>query len=192
TVALAQCVTDWRNARWIDHTVEELLRQRIYGQGLGYEDVNDHEQLRTDPLLAVACEKLDPLGEQRVNRSQTGIALAAPSTLNRLELSNNKHTRYHKIEHEPAKVEACVLQLGVCCVPKEACEIVLDLDAMGHLLHGQQEGAHFNRYYEGYVVVRAKLEWLCGQSWKACASKVGKLMGTRFWDCLRNQVSHAL
>lgn len=150
TVALARCFTDWRNARWIDHTVEELLRQRIYGQGLGYEDVNDHEQLRTDPLLAVACEKLDPLGEQRLHRSQAGVALAAPSTLNRLELSNNKHTRYHKIEHDPAKVEACVLQLGVCCVPKEACEIVLDLDAMGHLLHGQQEGAHFNGYYEGY------------------------------------------
>ena len=70
--------------------------------------------------------------------------------MNRLELSNNKQTRYHKLEHDPARVEALVLKLGVRCVPKEAEEIVLDLDAMGHVLYGQQEGAHFNRYYDEY------------------------------------------
>jgi hypothetical protein len=147
---LAQCFRDRRDARWVEHALDGLLRQRLFGEALGYEDVNDHDLLRRDPLLAVACEKRDPLGQDRVRRGEAGRALAGASTLNRLELSNNKQTRYHKLEHDPARVEALVLKLGVRCVPKEAEEIVLDLDAMGHVLHGQQEGAHFNRYYDDY------------------------------------------
>ena len=147
---LAQCFADRRDARWTDHALPGLLRQRLFAEALGYEDLNDHDLLRRDPLLAVAGEKRDPLGEDRVHRAEAGIALAGAATLNRLELSNNKQTRYHKLEHDPARVEALVLKLGVRCVPKEAEEIVLDLDAMGHVLHGQQEGAHFNRYYDNY------------------------------------------
>ena len=150
TAELAQCFDDGRNPLWVDHFVEELLRQRIFGTGLGYEDLNDHQRLRLDPLLAVACGKTDPLGEQRVLPHHRGIALAAPSTLNRLELSNNKNTRCHKIPHDPAKVEACLLKMGVRCLPKHAREIVVDLDAMGHRLHGFQEGRHFNAYYDDY------------------------------------------
>src|SRR5271157_6079529 len=129
---LAPCFEDARNPRWVDHSVEELLRQRIFGEALGYEDLNDHQRLRLDPLLAVACGKTDPLGEDRVLPQFRGIALAAPSTLNRLELSNNKDTRCHKLPHNPAKVEACLLKMGVRCLPKRAKEIVVDLDAMGH------------------------------------------------------------
>jgi hypothetical protein len=147
---LAQCFRDRRDARWVEHALEELLRQRLFGEALGYEDLNDHAWLRRDPLLAVACEKRDPLGQDRVRSGVAGIVLAGAATLNRLELSNNKQTRYHKLEHDPARVEALVLKLGVRCVPKEAEEIVLDLDAMGHVLYGQQEGAHFNRYYDEY------------------------------------------
>lgn len=147
---LAQCFRDRRDARWVEHALGELLRQRLFGEALGYEDLNDHAALRRDPLLAVACEKRDPLGQERVRREEAGIGLAGAATLNRLELSNNKQTRYHKLEHDPARVEALVLKLGVRCVPKEAEEIVLDLDAMGHVLYGQQEGAHFNRYYDEY------------------------------------------
>jgi len=139
TAELAQCFDDGRNPLWVDHFVEELLRQRIFGTGLGYEDLNDHQRLRLDPLLAVACGKTDPLGEQRVLPHHRGIALAAPSTLNRLELSNNKNTRCHKIQNDPAKVEACLLKIGVSCLPKQYREIVVDLDAMGHRLLGQQE-----------------------------------------------------
>src|ERR1019366_3469157 len=120
------------------------------GTALGYEDVNDHQRLRLDPLLAAACGKTDPLGEQRVLPQHRGIALAAPSTLNRLELSNNKDTRCHKVPHDPAKVEACLLKMGARCLPQHTREIVLDLDAMGHRLHGMQEGRHFNAYYDDY------------------------------------------
>jgi hypothetical protein len=147
---LAQCFYDQRDPFWVDHSVQELLRQRIFGTALGYEDINDHQRLRLDPLLAAACGKTDPLGEQRVLPQHRGIALAAPSTLNRLELSNNKQSRCHKVPHDPAKMEACLLKMGVRCLPKHAKEIVLDLDALGHRLHGFQEGRHFNAYYDDY------------------------------------------
>ena len=149
--SLAHCFHDQRHQDWIDHSVEQLLDQRLYGLALGYEDLNDHERLRLDHLLAVACDKRDPLGLDRVRPEHRGVALAASATLNRLELSNNKETRAHKIPHDPAKIEACLLEMGVRCLPKHAREIILDLDAMGHRLHGGQEGRHFNAYYDDYV-----------------------------------------
>jgi hypothetical protein len=150
TAELARCFYDARNQEWVDHSVQQLLRQRIFGTALGYEDINDHERLRLDPLLAAACGKTDPLGEDRLLPQFRGIALAAPSTLNRMELSNNKDTRCHKLPHDPAQVESCLLKMGVRCLPKHAKEVVLDLDAMGHRLHGFQEGRHFHAYYDDY------------------------------------------
>jgi hypothetical protein len=150
TRSLADCFYDLRKSELVDHQVDQLLSQRIYGIALGYEDINDHERLRLDPLLAASCEKLDPLGQDRKRSDFRGAALAAPSTLNRLELSNNRDTQAHKLPHDPKKVEACLLEKGVRCLPKHAREIVLDLDAMGHLLHGLQEGRHFNAYYDDY------------------------------------------
>ena len=150
TLELARCFVDLRDARFVDHALEEMLAQRIYGLGLGCEDLNDHERLRLDPLLATACGKEDPLGLDRWNPADRGIALAAPCTLNRLELSNNKQSRCHKLPHDPQKVEACLLKMGVRCLPKHAEEVVVDLDAMGHLVHGMQEGRHFNAYYGDY------------------------------------------
>jgi hypothetical protein len=147
TQTLAQCFGDERQQVFVDHSVRQLLTQRIFGLALGYEDVNDHAQLRRDPLLAAACDKKDPLGETRFNPNHRGLALAGPSTLNRLELSNNRDTRCHKLPHDPSRIEACLLQTGVRCLPKHAAEIVIDLDAMGHLLHGGQEGRHFSAYY---------------------------------------------
>jgi hypothetical protein len=148
---LAQCFQDVRQQVYVDHSVEQLLAQRLYGLALGYEDLNDHERLRLDPLLAAACNKSDPLGKDRFNPAHRGIALAGASTLNRLELSNNKRTRGHKLGHDPKRIEACLLQMGVRCLPKHAEEIVVDLDAMGHRLNGMQEGRHFRAYYEEYV-----------------------------------------
>lgn len=150
TRRLATCFTDQRDPRWVDHTLEQLLAQRLHTLALGYEDLNDHLDLRRDPLLAVACGKSDPLGQDRFLPQFRGVALAAPATLNRLELSNNQHTRTHKLPHDPAQIEACLLEMGVRCLPKHAREIVLDLDAMGHLLHGTQEGRHFSGYYGDY------------------------------------------
>ena len=147
---LAGCFYDLRDPTFVVHEVEQLLAQRLYGLALGYEDINDHQTLRLDPLLAVACEKLDPLGMDRLVAEHRGVALAAPPTLNRLELSNNRSTRAHKLPHDPKKIEACLLEMAVRCLPKRAREVVLDLDAMGHLLHGLQEGRHFNAYYGDY------------------------------------------
>lgn len=149
TRRLADCFGDQRNQVFVEHAVPELLAQRIYTEALGYEDLNDHQRLRYDPLLATACGKEDPLGTERI--FHPGPALAAASTLNRLELSNNKNTRCHKLPHDPQKIQALLVEMGARCLPKHACEIVIDLDAMGHRLHGLQEGRHFNAYYDDYV-----------------------------------------
>jgi hypothetical protein len=148
SLSLAQCFHDRRQPALIDHSVRELLAQRLHALALGYEDLNDHDSLRLDPLLAVAAGKSDPLGLERLQ--DKGIALASPSTLNRLELSNNKQTRCHKISHDAQKIEDVLLQAAARCLPKHAKEIILDLDLMGHLLHGTQEGRHFSKYYNGY------------------------------------------
>jgi hypothetical protein len=150
TASLAQCFRDGRQAQYVDHTVQQLLAQRIYGLVLGYEDLNDHAWLRLDPLLAAACDKRDPTGQDRFNPTHRGVALAAASTLNRLELSNNQQTRAHKLAHDPDQVQACLLQLGVRSLPKHTTEIVLDLDAMGHRLYGRQEGRHYRAHYDEY------------------------------------------
>jgi len=149
TRGLVACFGDRRNPIFVEHALEQLLPQRLYAEALGYEDVNDHGHLRHDPLLATACGKEDPTGVHR--RFHPGAPLAAPSTLNRLELSNNKATRCHKLPHDPKQIEALLLEMGARCLPKHAAEIVIDLDAMGHRLHGSQEGRHFNGYYDDYV-----------------------------------------
>ncbi len=150
SAALAGCFRDERDPRWVDHSVQQLLAQRLYALALGYEDLNDHARLRRDPLLAVACEKIDPLGRDRFWPQFRDAALACPATLNRLELSNHRSSRAHRLTHDPAQLEATLLKLGVRCLPKHAQEIVLDLDATGTLLHGEQEGRFFDAYHGGY------------------------------------------
>src|SRR5262249_60425405 len=81
---LAKCFTDYRDARWVEHTVKELLGQRLFGMCLGYEDLNDHDQLRADPMLAVAVDKADPLGLNRRQETDQGKGLGGkeqPKTL---------------------------------------------------------------------------------------------------------------
>lgn len=160
--SLAACFTDRRDPEHTEFTVQQLLSQRLLGMALKYEDLNDHDQLRYDPLLAAACEKIDPLGRDRTARKgRPAAALAGSSTLNRLELSNNKQTRYHKTTHDPELIEQCLLIMGTRCLPKHAREIVLDLDAMGHLLHGNQEGRHYLAYYDNYCYL--PLYIFCGE-----------------------------
>ena len=150
TRTLAGCFRDERNPRFVEHSMQQLLAQRIHGLALGYADLNDHEQLGRDPVLATACGKPDPLGWDRIDPADRGRPLAGAATLNRLELSNNKATRCHKLPHDPAKVAACLLTLGVRCLRKHTREVVIDLDSMGHLVHGLQEGRHYNDYYGDY------------------------------------------
>src|SRR5580692_2671794 len=91
--SLAGCFSDLRNPLLVEHSVRELIAQRLLGLAAGYEDLNDHSLLRLDPLFAVAVGKEDPLGTGRAPQDQ-GKALASASTLKRLELGNNKKTAY--------------------------------------------------------------------------------------------------
>src|ERR1700736_2943623 len=147
--SLARCFYDARNPLFIEHSVRELVAQRLLGMAAGYEDLNDHNLLRLDPLFAVAVGKEDPLGSGRAPQDQ-GKALASASTLNRLELGNNKKTRCHKISAHHEAIEDTLLQKGVSCLPKHSKEVVIDLDASDDPLHGQQEGGFFHGYYGCY------------------------------------------
>src|SRR3981081_2946014 len=133
---LARCFSDLREQTFVEHSGVDLVAQRVYAMAQGYEDLNDHNQLRCDPLMAVGVGKEDPFGMDRLLPQNRGKALAGASTLNRLELSNNYADRYHKLPHDPKGIEECLLKLAVRSLDKEAKEIVLDLDAMGHTVHG--------------------------------------------------------
>ena len=104
----AACFTDHRDPERIEHTLLQLLSQRIYALALGYEDLNDHDELRRDPLLATVCGKLDPSGEQRRQNRDRGAPLAGKSTLNRLETfgaGTLENQKYNKIDYRERAVD---------------------------------------------------------------------------------------
>jgi len=149
----SDCFTDHRNPELIEHTLESLIRQRIFGLALGYEDLNDHEHLKSDPLLATVCGKEDPTGKDRKRSEDRGKALAGKSTLNRLELTpsdaDSSH-RYKKVVGEEEAIEAFFIREYVRSLRKRTRRIVLDLDATDDPLHGAQEGRFFHGYYRSY------------------------------------------
>ncbi len=150
---LAACWTDHRDPDLIEHSLEELLRQRVFGLCLGYEDVNDHDQLRHDALLAAAVGKVDPLGETRTKAADRGKALAGKSTLNRLELTPvgaDEDSRYKKIVAHLGQIENYLVDLYVSQQASPPSRIVLDLDATDDPVHGQQLGRFFHGYYGHY------------------------------------------
>ena len=139
---VAGCFSDYRQPERIEHRLEEMLAQRIYGLALGYEDLNDHEQLRQDPLLGVLAGKRD-LGEP----------LAGKSTLNRLELTpagSPAAERYNKISYSAEALDELLVDLFLEAHPRAPREIVLDLDATDTPLHGRQEARFFHGYYGHY------------------------------------------
>ena len=149
----AACFTDHRDPERIEHTVKELVAQRVYALALGYEDLNDHDQLRSDPLLAVLTEKADPTGESRARERDQGKALAGKSTLNRLELTGevvSEEERYKKIALNQAAVDRLLVDVFLQAHREPPPEIVLDLDATDDPLHGNQEGRFFHGYYGHY------------------------------------------
>jgi hypothetical protein len=157
----AGCFVDYRDPRYIEHSVKELVSQRIHGLVLGYEDLNDHDHLRLDPIHGLIAGKSDPLGEDRLLERDKGKALAAHSTLNRLELGAEAiDARYCKIEPQPDKIEELLIKRGVKAIPRKSAEIVLDFDATDDPLHGRQEGAYFHGYYRHYCYL--PLYCFCG------------------------------
>lgn len=149
----AACFTDHRNPDLIEHTVEELVAQRVYGLALGYEDLNDHDDLRRDPLLAAVVGKPDPTGQARQRRRDRGKALAGKSTLNRLELTPtgaDKDSRYKKITCRTHDVERLLVALFLQAHARPPEHIVLDLDATDDPIHGHQLGRFFHGYYREY------------------------------------------
>jgi hypothetical protein len=150
---LSECFRDHRDPDRIEHTVRELLGQRVYGLCLGYEDLNDHDQLRADPMLAVAVDKADPLGETRRQATDRGKALAGKCTLNRLELTEARvddQERYKKIAMDADRIDRWMVDAFLSAYESAPEEIVLDLDATDDVIHGHQEGRFFHGYYGNY------------------------------------------
>jgi hypothetical protein len=121
---LAGCFRDARDPRFVEHSVATLVGQRVFGIALGYEDLNDHDDLRHDPVMAVLAGKLEAWRDDCA-------PVAGKSTLNRLELSREAVTRYKKISHDPAAIEALFVDLFLEAHARAPKEIILDLDATG-------------------------------------------------------------
>lgn len=139
----ARCFTDHRDPELIEHEVRTLVGQRVYGLALGYEDLNDHDHLRHDPLLAVLIGKLEA-------KRADCAPIAGKSTLNRLELSRLEPTKYHRISHDGTAIENLLVDLFVEAHRRAPRQIVLDLDATDDPLYGHQEGRFFHGYYDTY------------------------------------------
>ena len=149
----ATCFHDHRDPDLIEHDLLHLIRQRTYALTQGYEDLNDHDQLRSDPLLASLCGKQDPLGLDREREQDKGKALAGKSTLNRLELTPADATaaaRYKKIVADPQAIEDYFIDEWVRSLAKDCRQVVLDLDRTDDPLYGAQEGRFFHGYYDEY------------------------------------------
>ena len=139
----AGCFRDGRCQELVEHRVETLVGQRVLGIALGYEDLNDHDELRHDPVMAVLAGKLEA-------HRKDCAPVAGKSTLNRLELSRPEATRYHKIAHDAAAIEELLVDLFIETHKQPPEEIILDLDATDDPLHGRQEGRFFHGYYDCY------------------------------------------
>jgi Transposase DDE domain group 1 len=150
----AACFDDGRDQAQVEHTVEAMVAQRVFGIALGYEDLIDHDQLRYDPVLATLAGKLTA-------KRQACAPLAGKSTLNRLEHAPLAPSRYHKIGHDAAAIEGLFVALFLEAHQTPPQEIVLDLDATDDPLHGHQEGRFFHGYYDCYCYL--PLYVFCGR-----------------------------
>jgi hypothetical protein len=150
----AACFDDGRVQAQVEHSVEAMVAQRVFGIALGYEDLIDHEQLRHDPVLATLAGKLQA-------KRQNCAPLAGKSTLNRLEHAPTEPSRYHKIGHDAAAIEGLFVALFLEAHRTPPKEIILDLDATDDPLHGHQEGRFFHGYYDCYCYL--PLYVFCGR-----------------------------
>ena len=144
---VAACFTDGRDPRLTEHSVRTLVAQRITGIALGYEDLNDHDLLRHDPLLALLSGKLE-------GGRKGCAALAGKSTLNRLEHApgDGRQDRYHRIVHDPEALQALLTEMFIESWPGRLppSRLVLDIDSTDDAAHGRQEGSCYHGYYRHY------------------------------------------
>jgi hypothetical protein len=147
---LAHCFLDGRDQDRVQHSVQEMVSQRVYGLALGYEDLNDHEQLRTDPLFGVLA-----------GREELEKPLAGKSTLNRLELGDGTEDRYKKITFWKQGIDELMVNVFIESQEQAPEEIILDVDTTDLPLHGQQEGRFFHGYYDSYCYL--PLFIFCGE-----------------------------
>ena len=155
----ADCFVDHRDPTRVAHALPELLAQRVLSIAAGFEDLNDHDRLRLDPVLAVASGKADPFGTTR-----SGVPLASPATLNRLELARTEvdpQRRDLKVLHRPEAIESLLVDLFLDEMGAPPAQVVLDVDATNVELHGQQEGTHYHGYYDQYCYLPIYI--FCGQ-----------------------------
>lgn len=140
--SFAACCVDYRDQERITFTLEELIAQRVFGICQGYEDLNDHEDWRYDPLLALVC-----------SRKNDDEPMAGKSTLNRLELGifgEAQDDRYHRIEWDADALRGMFVDAFVASFLRPPEQIILDFDATDGPVHGEQEGRFFNAFYDGY------------------------------------------
>jgi hypothetical protein len=147
---LAACFLDGRNQEHVEHSILEMLSQRIYGLALGYEDINDHEQLRRDPVFGILA-----------GRQELGEPLAGKSTLNRMELGSGMKDRYKKITYWKESVDELLVKLFIESQRTAPEQIILDVDTTDLPLHGKQEGRFFHGYYDSYCYL--PLYIFCGE-----------------------------
>ena len=136
---LAECFLDGRNQEQVEHSILEMLSQRIYGLALGYEDINDHEQLRKDPVFGILA-----------GRQELEEPLAGKSTLNRMELGAGTKDRYKKITFWKEAIDELLVKVFIESHPQAPEQIILDVDTTDLPLHGNQEGRFFHGYYGNY------------------------------------------
>ena len=160
---MAECFVDYRDSKQVEHSVKELVRQRIYALALGYEDVNDHELLSRDPLLATAIGKKDPQGQNRRSSKHQGIAVASASTLSRIDRTAadaNSKNRYEKVVCDFDKLRICFVQTFIRSFHKAPERLILDVDPTDIQLHGNQEQKFYHGYYGHYCYLPMYL--FCG------------------------------
>lgn len=166
----SQCFLDGRNAVLVEHSVEQMVRQRVYALALGYEDLNDHDQLRQDPLLGLMAGKAEPGAEP----------LAGKSTLNRMELGNGMASRYRKITFWRDSVDQLLVSVFLEAHATAPEQIVLDIDTTDMALHGKQEGRFYHGHYRHYCYL--PLYIFCGDH-VLCArlrpSSIGPAVGSK-------------
>jgi hypothetical protein len=147
---LAECFLDGRNQEQVEHSIQEMVSQRIYGLALGYEDINDHEQLRKDPVFGILA-----------GRNELEQPLAGKSTLNRMELGTGVRDRYKKITFWKEAIDELLVKVFIESHQEAPDQIILDVDTTDLPLHGKQEGRFFHGYYDSYCYL--PLYIFCGE-----------------------------